>query len=319
MELVFDQSWLVLSTTSVDWSATTTEPTRTGPSWFGCGPANLGQLLNWLQSMVAPFWGQKPDWTRPWYTNQNHLECAFFAVTSLGKQSVIMGHSWLQKHNPNINWATGEVKMTCCSRRCCSGCQDEICEEHRAQKFEKSAHLWLFCWRAPGPCPGRWWRWTLWVWHWHWPWNQGQRLNICHRLAPTSRRNSSDFHHLPKVGRSLQVELWPTLTLWQLSSSHGRSSWPSPRVQQSVLQGVIWCLARALTLGPCYRACPWGKTGRLQGLPTLPLWAEGTRCLPKGKFGVWTHLPIQIPDGLSGVLHQEERWQPPTCPGLLCP
>ena len=47
-----------------------------------------------------------------------------------------MGHSWLQKHNPDINWATGEVKMTRCSGRCCSSCRDEIREEHRAQKFE---------------------------------------------------------------------------------------------------------------------------------------------------------------------------------------
>ena len=50
-----------------------------------------------------------------------------------------MGHSWLQKHNPDINWATGEVKMTCCFWRCCSGYWDKICEEHRAWKF-KSQH-----------------------------------------------------------------------------------------------------------------------------------------------------------------------------------
>src|ERR1700679_795301 len=31
---------------------------------------------------------------------KNHSEKAFFAVTGLGKQNVIMGHSWLQKHNP---------------------------------------------------------------------------------------------------------------------------------------------------------------------------------------------------------------------------
>ena len=34
---------------------------------------------------------------------RNHSECAFFAVTSLGSQKVIMGHSWLQKHNPDID------------------------------------------------------------------------------------------------------------------------------------------------------------------------------------------------------------------------
>ena len=43
---------------------------------------------------------------------QNHSEKAFFAVTSLGRQKVIMGHSWLRKHNPDINWTTGDVKMS---------------------------------------------------------------------------------------------------------------------------------------------------------------------------------------------------------------
>ena len=28
---------------------------------------------------------------------------------------MIMGHTWLRKHNPDINWVTGDVKMFCCS------------------------------------------------------------------------------------------------------------------------------------------------------------------------------------------------------------
>ena len=47
-----------------------------------------------------------------------------------------MGHTWLRKHNPDINWVTGDVKMSRCSRRCCSGCRDEICEERREQKIQ---------------------------------------------------------------------------------------------------------------------------------------------------------------------------------------
>ena len=67
---------------------------------------------------------------------RNHAERVFFAVTNLGKQNVIMGHTWLQKHNPDINWVTGDVKMSCCSGRCCSGCRDEICEERRERKIQ---------------------------------------------------------------------------------------------------------------------------------------------------------------------------------------
>ena len=39
---------------------------------------------------------------------QNHAERVFFAVTNLGKQNMIMGHTWLRKHNPDINWVTGD-------------------------------------------------------------------------------------------------------------------------------------------------------------------------------------------------------------------
>ena len=60
---------------------------------------------------------------------QNHSEHAFFAVTSLGSQKVIMGYSWLQKYNLDIDWSTREVKMSRCSGSCCSGCLDEICTE----------------------------------------------------------------------------------------------------------------------------------------------------------------------------------------------
>jgi len=52
---------------------------------------------------------------------RNHSERTLFTVTGLGKQKLILGHSWLQKHNPEINWVTGEVKMSRCSPRCCSG------------------------------------------------------------------------------------------------------------------------------------------------------------------------------------------------------
>ena len=46
--------------------------------------------------------------------HKNHLEQTMFAITSLGKQKLLLGHSWLQNHNPKINWAKGEVKMYRC-------------------------------------------------------------------------------------------------------------------------------------------------------------------------------------------------------------
>ena len=35
-------------------------------------------------------------------------------VCELGKMEIILGMPWLVAHNPEINWKTGEVKMTRC-------------------------------------------------------------------------------------------------------------------------------------------------------------------------------------------------------------
>ena len=49
---------------------------------------------------------------------------------------MIPRHSWLCKHNPKIDWGTGEVKMSRCPPHCCSGCRDELRKERIAQKTE---------------------------------------------------------------------------------------------------------------------------------------------------------------------------------------
>jgi hypothetical protein len=49
---------------------------------------------------------------------QGHQERAVFEVCDLGKTDLIIGFTWLQKHNPEINWRTGEVQMTRCPREC---------------------------------------------------------------------------------------------------------------------------------------------------------------------------------------------------------
>ena len=80
-----------------------------------------------------------------WY--QDHSERTLFTVTSIYKQHLILGHSWLQKNNPEFNWASGEVKISPYSARCCSDCWDELHEEHKAQKNE--AYLIARCSSVP--------------------------------------------------------------------------------------------------------------------------------------------------------------------------
>ena len=47
-----------------------------------------------------------------------HHEELTTEVTNLGKNSLILGYTWLQKHNPSIDWQTGVIKFTRCPRSC---------------------------------------------------------------------------------------------------------------------------------------------------------------------------------------------------------
>jgi hypothetical protein len=51
-------------------------------------------------------------------SHRGHKERAVFEVCDLGKATLIVSHPWLRKHNPEINWKTGEVKLTCCPAEC---------------------------------------------------------------------------------------------------------------------------------------------------------------------------------------------------------
>jgi len=48
----------------------------------------------------------------------NHTEHITFAITSLGQLAMILGHTWLVKYNPVVNWNTGDVKMSRCPDSC---------------------------------------------------------------------------------------------------------------------------------------------------------------------------------------------------------
>jgi hypothetical protein len=49
---------------------------------------------------------------------QGHSERATFQVTNLGRHALIVGHTWLRLHNPDIDWATGKVNMSRCPLKC---------------------------------------------------------------------------------------------------------------------------------------------------------------------------------------------------------
>jgi len=49
---------------------------------------------------------------------KGHMERMRMDVCDLGKTEVILDMPWLAAHNPEINWETGEVKMTRCPSLC---------------------------------------------------------------------------------------------------------------------------------------------------------------------------------------------------------
>jgi len=49
---------------------------------------------------------------------KGHVERMRMDICNLGKTEVILGMPWLVAHNPEINWETGEVKMTRCPPLC---------------------------------------------------------------------------------------------------------------------------------------------------------------------------------------------------------
>jgi hypothetical protein len=59
----------------------------------------------------------------------NHSECTQFAVTCLGKQSMILGYNWLHNHNPKkIDWQTKDIKMSCCLVQYSTCCVENKCD-----------------------------------------------------------------------------------------------------------------------------------------------------------------------------------------------
>ena len=42
---------------------------------------------------------------------KTHSERMLLAVSSLGRQNMILGYTWLKNHNLEVNWQTREVQM----------------------------------------------------------------------------------------------------------------------------------------------------------------------------------------------------------------
>jgi len=79
---------------------------------------------------------------------KTHSERTLFTVSSLGRQSMILGYTWLKDHNPEVNWQTGEVQINQCPPRCKGY---HVIRKEQASWKRMETRALNVCWS--GPCP----------------------------------------------------------------------------------------------------------------------------------------------------------------------
>ena len=57
-------------------------------------------------------------------------------VTGLNRMDMFLGHDWLVKHNPEVNWKNGTIKFTRCLGSCRIKYQDIEFKTRRTQAIE---------------------------------------------------------------------------------------------------------------------------------------------------------------------------------------
>jgi len=77
---------------------------------------------------------------------KTHSERTLLAVSSLRKQNMILGYTWLKDHNPEVDWQTGEVQMNRCPPRC-EGCR--VIQKEQASRKRMETRALNVCWSGP--------------------------------------------------------------------------------------------------------------------------------------------------------------------------
>jgi len=78
---------------------------------------------------------------------RGHVERMKLDVCDLGRTKVILGMPWLATHNPEINWETGEVRVTRCPLLCGKNKErkerQELKEARRRETKEEAVIRWM--------------------------------------------------------------------------------------------------------------------------------------------------------------------------------
>ena len=58
------------------------------------------------------------------------------AVTDLNRMDMFLGHNWLVKHNPEVNWKNGTIRFTRCPESCIMKHEDIRFKTRRTKAIE---------------------------------------------------------------------------------------------------------------------------------------------------------------------------------------
>ena len=73
--------------------------------------------------------------------HKGHREKVTFEICDLGKVNLIIGYTWLKKHNPEIDWNTGEIEFTRCPPECNMAKPEKKKAAHKAHAFKYKASV----------------------------------------------------------------------------------------------------------------------------------------------------------------------------------
>jgi len=65
-----------------------------------------------------------------------HKELLEVAVMDLNRMDMFLGHNWLVKHNPEVNWKNGTIKFTRCPESCIMKYKDIRFKTRRTKAME---------------------------------------------------------------------------------------------------------------------------------------------------------------------------------------
>jgi len=77
-----------------------------------------------------------------------HSKRTLLAVSSLSRQNMILGYTWLKDHNPEVNWQTREVQMNRCPPQC-EGCR--VMQKEQVSRKRIETRALNVCWSGPSP------------------------------------------------------------------------------------------------------------------------------------------------------------------------